>query len=68
VEVIFRRLEAWGYPAAGLAWLRRRRLLVIIILAILSWICFLALFLAAYAVGTQVFLLFNGAGAAAAPV
>lgn len=37
METIYRRMESWGFPAAGTVWLRRRRLPVIMILAILSW-------------------------------
>lgn len=68
MEVIFRRLEAWGYPAVGLAWLRQRRLLLIMILGLLSWICFLALFMGAYLIGSQIFTFFGGTGAGAGPV
>ena len=30
-------MEAWGYPRRGADWLRRRRLLAILVLAVLSW-------------------------------
>lgn len=48
MEAIYRRMESWGFPAAGTAWLRRRRLPVIIILAILSWALFIALGMTLY--------------------
>jgi len=48
VETIFRRLEAWGYPVAAIDWLRKRRLLVIVVLAVLSWLFGIALFLGVF--------------------
>ena len=50
LEFIYRRLEAWGYPRAGVDWLRRRRLLVIVVLAALCWVVCIALVMAALAV------------------
>ena len=48
METIFRRLEAWGYPVAVIDWLRKRRLLVIVVLAVLSWLFGIALFLGVF--------------------
>ena len=43
VERVFQLMEAWGYPKAATDWLRRRRLIIIAMMAILSWCVFLAL-------------------------
>lgn len=40
---IFDLLLAFGYPKVAVDWLRRRRLLVIIVLAGLSWALFIGL-------------------------
>ena len=38
MERVFALLEAIGYPEQGISWLRRHRLIIIIGLAILSWL------------------------------
>lgn len=43
VEKLFQLLEACGYPKGAADWLRRRRLLVIAALAVLSWLVLLAI-------------------------
>jgi hypothetical protein len=48
LEKIYRHLEAWGYPQQGIDWLRRHRLPVIVILAALSWITFVAVLVGLY--------------------
>ena len=65
MEALFRRLEAWGYPREALEWLRRHRLLAIVILAVASWFCFLVLFLGAYFLGSQLYGIITGITAAA---
>lgn len=37
MERLFEQLEAWGYPSAAIEGLRRRRLLLICLLGVLSW-------------------------------
>jgi hypothetical protein len=53
VERVFLLMEAWGYPRRGTDWLRRRRLLVIAVLATLSWVLVLAVCWTAYILMTQ---------------
>ncbi len=43
MESIFRFLYRIGYPAAATEWLRRRRLLTLLILAVLSWVLVIVL-------------------------
>jgi len=43
-----RRIEAWGYPKPATDWLRRHRLLTIVVLAAGSWAGLLALIVALY--------------------
>ena len=43
LERIYQLLLTVGYPASGVDWLRRRRLLTISILAICSWALFIGL-------------------------
>jgi len=43
MDRIFDMLLAAGYPRVGVDWLRRRRLLVIIVLAGVSWALFIGL-------------------------
>lgn len=43
LESIYRFLFKMGYPLAAIAWLRRRRLLTILVLAVLSWALVFAL-------------------------
>ena len=53
MERIFKRLERWGLPLESLEWLRRRRLLVIVVIALVGWIAALAVGLAAYFVASD---------------
>ncbi|SEQ47789.1 hypothetical protein SAMN05428969_3196 [Devosia sp. YR412] len=48
MEIVFRRLESWGFPRAGTDWLRRRRLVTILVLAILSWVLFIGVGVLSY--------------------
>lgn len=48
MEIVFRRLESWGFPRAGTDWLRRRRLVTILVLAILAWALFIAVGVVAF--------------------
>lgn len=54
MERIFKRLERWGIPLESLDWLRRRRLLVIVVIALVGWIAALAVGFAAYFVAGEV--------------
>ena len=40
MERVLQLMEAWGYPRSGTDWLRRRRLLAIVVMALLSWALF----------------------------
>ena len=62
MEALFRRLEAWGYPAPAIDWLRKRRLLVIVILALLSWTVLAVLAIGIYSAGGFVTTTLNSAG------
>lgn len=53
MDNIYRRIEAWGYPRRGTDWLRRQRVLVIILLAVLSWSLCIALLVGIYFLGAQ---------------
>lgn len=59
---MYKVLEACGYPRAGTDWLRRRRLLVVLVLAILSWLLFLLLGGMIYLVALQVIEFFAVGG------
>lgn len=43
MERIYRLLQAYGYPADGIDWLRQRRLRVIVFLAAAAWALVIAL-------------------------
>ena len=43
MEIVFEWLTAAGYPQEGVAWLRKHRAWVIVVLAIAAWMPFLAL-------------------------
>ena len=43
MERVYRTLLWLGYPEAGVEWMRRHRLPVIVVLAILAWMPILAL-------------------------
>jgi hypothetical protein len=43
MERVFVWLLAAGYPEKGVDWLRRRRTLILIVLALLSWALFIGL-------------------------
>ena len=43
MERVFTWLLAAGYPDKGVDWLRQRRMLVVIVLALLSWALFIGL-------------------------
>lgn len=43
MERVFAWLLAAGYPQQGIDWLRRRRLAVLIVLALLSWVLLIGL-------------------------
>lgn len=60
METLFRQLEERGYPAAPVAWLRRRRLLAIVFFALVSWMIFIAVFAGIYAVGKLIAALVAG--------
>lgn len=53
MERVYRILEACGYPSEATDWLRRRRLLVVLVLAAVSWIIFLVLGGMIYALALQ---------------
>lgn len=61
MERIFKNLQAWGFPQAGIDWLRRRRLLVIILLAAISWVAFAGLAVAIYLLASHLMMRFSGA-------
>ena len=42
MDSLYRLLTALGYPPEGIDWLRKRRLLVIVLLAIAAWALFIA--------------------------
>ena len=48
-------MEAWGYPREGADWLRRRRLLAILVLAALSWCAVVGLGFLIYFVAGEIF-------------
>lgn len=64
METIYRRLEAWGCPLAAIDWLRNRRLLVIVVLALLSWVSVVAIGMGLHAIATQLWFPLGGGVAA----
>ena len=55
LERVLQLMEAWGYPRRGADWLRRRRLLAILVLAVLSWCALVGFGFAAYFVAGEIF-------------
>lgn len=43
MERVYLMLQAFRYPSEGIDWLRRRRLLVILVLAVAAWALFIGL-------------------------
>jgi hypothetical protein len=43
LDLLYERLLTFGYPRAGIEWLKRHRLSVILVLAFASWLLLLAL-------------------------
>ncbi|HEV7345674.1 MAG TPA: hypothetical protein VGN60_08610 [Devosia sp.] len=61
LERVFILAEYVGFPKPVTEWLRHRRIVVIILLAILSWCIFALLAFALFFVGTEIFDVLNDA-------